>query len=49
MAFVLLNPAVTTLLFGATSPDQVRANIAALTVAAELTPAEIARLRAIGA
>ena len=49
MAFVLLNPAVTTLLFGATSAEQVRANIAALTVAAALTPAQIARLRAIGA
>lgn len=49
MAFVLLNPAVTVLLFGATSPWQIRANVAALTVASELTSAEIARLRAIGA
>jgi aryl-alcohol dehydrogenase-like predicted oxidoreductase len=48
MAFVLLNPSVTTLLFGATSPEQVMANVGALAVAAELTPAEVGRLRAIG-
>jgi L-glyceraldehyde 3-phosphate reductase len=49
MAFVLLNPAVTTLLFGATGPEQVASNVRALTVAAELTVAERARLQAIGA
>jgi aryl-alcohol dehydrogenase-like predicted oxidoreductase len=49
MAFVLLNPAVSVLLFGATSPDQVAANVAALDVAAGLSPAEISRLRSIGA
>ena len=49
MAFVLLNPAVTTLLFGATRPEQVAANVAAVAVAAELTSSERARLRAIGA
>jgi aryl-alcohol dehydrogenase-like predicted oxidoreductase len=48
MAFVLLNPAVTTLLFGATSPEQVAANVGALRVTAELTPEEADRLRAIG-
>jgi aryl-alcohol dehydrogenase-like predicted oxidoreductase len=48
MAFVLLNPTVTTLLFGATAPEQVTANVGALAVAAELTPAEVDRLRAIG-
>ncbi|MGB6454752.1 MAG: aldo/keto reductase [Streptosporangiaceae bacterium] len=48
LAFVLLNPAVTTLLFGATSPEQVVANVGALRVAAALTPDEADRLRAIG-
>jgi len=48
MAFVLLNPAVTTLLFGATRPEQVHANVGALAVAAELTEAERGRLSAIG-
>jgi L-glyceraldehyde 3-phosphate reductase len=48
LAFVLLNPSVTTVLFGATSPAQVAANIGALAVAAGLTAAEAARLQAIG-
>jgi aryl-alcohol dehydrogenase-like predicted oxidoreductase len=48
LAFVLLNPSVTTVLFGATSPAQVTANVAAVRVAAELTAAEADRLRAIG-
>jgi aryl-alcohol dehydrogenase-like predicted oxidoreductase len=48
LAFALLNPAVTTVLFGATSPEQVAANVGALRVAAELMPDEVARLRAIG-
>jgi aryl-alcohol dehydrogenase-like predicted oxidoreductase len=47
LAFVLLNPMVTTLLFGATSPEQVASNIAALAVAAELTTDERARLGAV--
>ncbi len=47
MAFVLLNPMVTTLLFGATRPEQVAANVAAIEVAAELTADERARLQAI--
>jgi aryl-alcohol dehydrogenase-like predicted oxidoreductase len=49
MAFVLLNPAVKTLLFGATSPEQVVSNVRALAVAAELSADERARLQAIGA
>jgi aryl-alcohol dehydrogenase-like predicted oxidoreductase len=48
MAFALLNPSVTTVLFGATRPEQVAANTAALAVAAALTPAERDRLHAIG-
>jgi aryl-alcohol dehydrogenase-like predicted oxidoreductase len=48
LAFVLLNPSVTTLLFGATSPEQVRVNVGALSVAAALTPGEAGGLRAIG-
>jgi L-glyceraldehyde 3-phosphate reductase len=49
MAFALLNPLVTTLLFGATGPEQVAADVGALAVAAELTASERARLQAIGA
>ena len=49
MAFALLNPLVTTLLFGATRPEQVAADVGALAVAAELTAAERARLQGIGA
>jgi L-glyceraldehyde 3-phosphate reductase len=48
MAFVLLNPAVTVLLFGATSAEQVMANAGALSAAAELSADEVSRLRAIG-
>jgi aryl-alcohol dehydrogenase-like predicted oxidoreductase len=48
MAFALLNRSVTTLLFGATSPAQVAANVGALAVAAELTADERARLARIG-
>jgi len=47
-AFALMNPSVTTLLFGATTPEQVRSNVGALAVADELTPEERARLAAIG-
>lgn len=49
MAFALLNPSVTTVLFGATRPEQIWSNLTALTVASELTPAERVRLTAIGA
>jgi aryl-alcohol dehydrogenase-like predicted oxidoreductase len=48
LAFVLANPSVTTLLFGATSPEQVAANVGALRLAAELSADEADRLRAIG-
>jgi len=48
MGFALLNPSVTTVLFGATRPEQVSANVRALTVADQLTPAERDRLTAIG-
>jgi len=48
LAFVLLNPSVTVLLFGATSPQQVPVNVGALELAGQLTPDEVARLRAIG-
>jgi aryl-alcohol dehydrogenase-like predicted oxidoreductase len=48
MAFALLNPTVTTVLFGATRPEQVRANVGALAVADQLTPAERDRLAAVG-
>jgi aryl-alcohol dehydrogenase-like predicted oxidoreductase len=36
-------------LFGATTPEQVAANVGALRVAAALTPAELERVRAVGA
>jgi aryl-alcohol dehydrogenase-like predicted oxidoreductase len=48
MAFVLLNPLVTTLLFGATSPEQVASDVASLAVADSLTAEETERLRDIG-
>jgi aryl-alcohol dehydrogenase-like predicted oxidoreductase len=48
MAFALLNPMVTAVLFGATRPEQVAANRAALSTAEELSPEERDRLRAIG-
>jgi aryl-alcohol dehydrogenase-like predicted oxidoreductase len=48
MAFALLNPSVTTVLFGATRPEQVAANTAAVEVADALTSAERDRLQAIG-
>jgi aryl-alcohol dehydrogenase-like predicted oxidoreductase len=49
MAFALLNPSVTAVLFGATAPWQITANLGALAVAADLTAAEKERLAAIGA
>src|SRR5204862_7764242 len=49
MAFALLDPSVTTVLFGATRPEQVSANLGALTLADRLTPGERDRLAAIGA
>jgi aryl-alcohol dehydrogenase-like predicted oxidoreductase len=49
MAFALLNPTVTAVLFGATRPEQLIANLKALTVAESLSPDERRRLTAIGA
>ncbi|HWF80846.1 MAG TPA: aldo/keto reductase [Streptosporangiaceae bacterium] len=48
IAFALGDPSVTTVLFGATRPEQIRSNLAALDVARELTPGERSRLAAIG-
>jgi aryl-alcohol dehydrogenase-like predicted oxidoreductase len=49
IAFALRNPSVTTVLFGATRPEQVWSNVTALEVADELTPDQWTRLAAIGA
>jgi aryl-alcohol dehydrogenase-like predicted oxidoreductase len=49
MAFALLNPSVAAVLFGATRPEQVTANLTALSVAASLSPDERHRLTEIGA
>jgi aryl-alcohol dehydrogenase-like predicted oxidoreductase len=49
IAFALLNPAVTAVLFGATHPAQITDNLAALAVASDLSPGDIQRLTAIGA
>jgi aryl-alcohol dehydrogenase-like predicted oxidoreductase len=48
LAFALLNSGVATILFGATSPEQVRENVAAAEVAGSLTESQLERLRAIG-
>jgi len=48
MAFALVDPSVATVLFGATRPEQVRANLGALALAERLTPGERDRLFAIG-
>jgi aryl-alcohol dehydrogenase-like predicted oxidoreductase len=48
MAFALNNPSVAAVLFGATAPEQVSSNVAALAVAAELTVAEQAEIAAVG-
>ncbi len=48
MAYALLDPAVSVVLFGATRPEQVRANLGALTVADQLTPDERDRLARVG-
>ena len=47
MAFALLEPSVAVVLFGATRPEQIGANLGALELATRLTPAERSRLRAI--
>jgi aryl-alcohol dehydrogenase-like predicted oxidoreductase len=49
IAFALHNPNVASVLFGATSPEQLRQNAAGLEVAARLDDGQWARLLAIGA
>jgi aryl-alcohol dehydrogenase-like predicted oxidoreductase len=49
IAFALGDPCVATVLFGATSADQVRSNVVALDLANELTSSERVRLTVIGA
>jgi L-glyceraldehyde 3-phosphate reductase len=49
LAFPLTNPDVTSVLFGATSPEQLRANCAAAGLLDRLGPGDIARLQRIGA
>jgi aryl-alcohol dehydrogenase-like predicted oxidoreductase len=49
VAFALGNPNVASVLFGATSPEQLRQNAAAVDLAARLDDAQWARLRSIGA
>jgi aryl-alcohol dehydrogenase-like predicted oxidoreductase len=48
MAFPLTSPAVTSVLFGATSAKQVHANCAAISLLDRLGPADLAQLRRIG-
>jgi len=48
IAFPLTNPAVTSVLFGATSAEQVRANCAAISLLDRLSQGDVARLRRIG-
>ena len=48
MAFVLTNSLVATILFGATSPQQIRENVAAADAVAALSESQLERLRAIG-
>jgi L-glyceraldehyde 3-phosphate reductase len=49
LAFPFTNADVTSVLFGATSPEQVRANCAAAGLLDRLSPGDIGRLRQIGA
>jgi L-glyceraldehyde 3-phosphate reductase len=49
LAFALTGPAVSSVLFGATSPEQVRANCAAVRLLGSLGPGDIAALRGIAA
>ena len=47
MAFALSNPSVATVLFGATSPEQLLENVRAAELAEALDEDQLARLRAI--
>jgi len=49
LAFPFTNPRVSSVLFGATSPEQLRANCAAAGLLDRLSPGDVARLRQIGA
>jgi L-glyceraldehyde 3-phosphate reductase len=49
LAFALAGPAVSSVLFGATSPEQVRANCAAVRLLSRLGPGDVAALRGIAA
>ena len=49
LAFPFTHPGVTSVLFGATSPEQLRANCAAAGLLDRMSPGDIARLRQIGA
>jgi aryl-alcohol dehydrogenase-like predicted oxidoreductase len=49
IAFALSHPNVASVLFGATSPEQVAVNVAAVSVAERLQEHDLERLRAIGA
>jgi aryl-alcohol dehydrogenase-like predicted oxidoreductase len=48
LAFPLTHPATASVLFGATSPEQLRANCAAAGLLDRLSPADVAELQAIG-
>jgi aryl-alcohol dehydrogenase-like predicted oxidoreductase len=48
MAFALANPRVATILFGATSPSQVRENVRAAQLVDRLSADQLAALRALG-
>ncbi|HET9896137.1 MAG TPA: aldo/keto reductase [Streptosporangiaceae bacterium] len=48
IAFVLANPSVTAVLFGATTTEQIASNAGALAVARQLTGEQLSRLAAIG-
>jgi aryl-alcohol dehydrogenase-like predicted oxidoreductase len=48
VAFALAQPSVVSVLFGATSPQQVRENVAALDLLARLDPDQLAAIAAIG-
>ncbi|HEX3922999.1 MAG TPA: aldo/keto reductase [Streptosporangiaceae bacterium] len=48
LAFPFTNPAVASVLFGATSADQVRANCAAVSLLGRLSPDETAAVRRVG-
>lgn len=49
LAFPLLHPHLSSLLFGATTPEQVAQNVGAVALADSLDAAQVERLRAVGA